>query len=1742
MFRLKSRSPKSINESLRLIQAFENTYGCFGFEPSNKDDRQEGAYYLTRVDSQGNRSYEIYCKPKALKVEKLAESNVSWIEFQREVIDLEFVEELLVALDPERIHIISSACFNFCVGGHAEGDIILNQFLRGTSKFAELHRRLEDCKLPTMVLCNGATRGGGMLFPGIADVVVALESASFGFPEIRRGVLPGVVSISAQRRLGKMTCRQIMMTGKVFDTSTALDNGFVDIKWTGDKDSSIIALKRLATILSSYRTEDLICLKRIIQASGNIAISTIERGLISEPLRYQPRDELVTMKRYSSSIAIIELFGSPTMSWAMVCSLRNCVKELKKDSTLKAILLYAQGDDFCNGGDPVEWVNSCLRGDEQNSLEKVSAVIHQGVLTCCHLWDDLNVPVVVVLNGKVSGAGLALALSADYRIATTNAHFLLGDYKLNDVLQLVLTFRSTIGEIAWLKLSQSYYDSISSAVAMETQLVSSVHEIKEEAIAYALAMCKTIEQAPSEGLYKTIALFRLSADGKTVAERSVTFARRSIISPHEHSYVGNTIRWLECETYFLVDILSARVPLSHLYLALIDCTRKNYFKPLVITLTSLADLDDEYSFSEEMFLLLDWFSMRSRPKVIVVCDGRGLSILLAVLADYSVASETSSFRMQRLDFCVYACLLSKKGIAPCGRLLYQTADICADDAVSIGFVRYLIPKSILVSKLESIVSEVSSCSPDEAVPFSSYCDIVLHEVQRIHASPDKNPSLTLGDNGVAEIRLTTVEDLADALEILGELKYNAVMFFGINVGDKDGAKSRNIFSCIYELSMLSTINRKLDSLQVPLSIVLDGTLSPLAALVSCSCHHRIGGSTTEFDFNDDIFAEALLNVTDALLGVIGPVKTIALSLERGVMNAHEAFEIGLLTMVVEEPLLYAATNFNPVVIRRNTQMSSSLGNDIYKPVDTEPERCLDSAKRIMSSVHCKTMSEATDDSLRVQDSVIHISLQTPFKDDLFPPMLHSFDKENSIVVIHLSSNNKSHEYFAISESLFNVADSISSFLLPVIIVINGMNVISMDDLLLVSLADFIITTDETCNNILKRNQYGSKLKRFNFIISVQPEKSVNELLQNLRQLDKYLLRTIRASFPVSCLEEAELIMSGLLRKDVAVSDRDLVRLSVSESGVGVIELADAPNFNAESMALMQCLKERLCEVQRLALLGDVRCVVIQGAGPHFCTGGWSPSGESDISYESPNDIAAISDVARLIRELPIPSIAAVHGKLIGGGLALAMAADWCIAAADSTYNVGNLPRGMNPLFMLSRCLPLSIGRGPSLKLYLEDSIITNAQAVSLGLVHSTERTSADAKLAAFSMASKIMKPINKHCHGKIARICAKDRVQSSKEILSLYTSVKLQRNSISSKSVESVQPAANLTNISSKVNRVTLDHLVSKLRDIVLSLVNTEISELDFSIPIIEMGLDSLGATQLARQLSDFTGLSLSSDLVFKYPTIEKLSTYVHDVISRDTLYDDKNKQQIIEKKGRVLFLHGGSGNADRIKEILVSRGWTTLLSNYDWFYPEAPNSSVRIGPVMLEYFGMQGMYEDVVSETSEKTMRWSVTSPPIKGLRDFVMPYVPNEEDWRKSEEYLTRFIQEKGPFNIIGGLSEGAATAAILVQMQAFFDRGDLTKGKNVGLDLSRVEMLLLMSGFCDTNTNAHLFDPLHPLIVPTLLLHGKQEPLELINDWFPQLRSCFCGPVVFEHPGHHVVPLVTKYLEIVVKRILSQKNEKK
>jgi methylglutaconyl-CoA hydratase len=143
---------------------------------------------------------------------------------------------------------------------------------------------------------------------------------------------------------------------------------------------------------------------------------------------------------------------------------------------------------------------------------------------------------------------------------------------------------------------------------------------------------------------------------------------------------------------------------------------------------------------------------------------------------------------------------------------------------------------------------------------------------------------------------------------------------------------------------------------------------------------------------------------------------------------------------------------------------------------------------------------------------------------------------------------------------------------------------------------------------------------------------------------------------------------------------------------------------------------------------DCRVVVLSGTGPAFCSG--LDLSELDLSRLDPSTLTAPENstqaehradaerVARLfvaLYELPMPTIAAVHGAAIAGGSGLAFIPDFTIATPLARFGFAEVRIGFVPA-LVSVFLALQIGDKQARDLLLTGRIFTAEHAHHLGLV------------------------------------------------------------------------------------------------------------------------------------------------------------------------------------------------------------------------------------------------------------------------------------------------------------------------------------------------------------------------------------------------------------------------------------------
>jgi enoyl-CoA hydratase/carnithine racemase len=186
----------------------------------------------------------------------------------------------------------------------------------------------------------------------------------------------------------------------------------------------------------------------------------------------------------------------------------------------------------------------------------------------------------------------------------------------------------------------------------------------------------------------------------------------------------------------------------------------------------------------------------------------------------------------------------------------------------------------------------------------------------------------------------------------------------------------------------------------------------------------------------------------------------------------------------------------------------------------------------------------------------------------------------------------------------------------------------------------------------------------------------------------------------------------------SVRDNETLLINASidaHSNVGVIELRDSSHFNALGLDLACDLATA---IEHLSSEVSLHCYVLQAAGPHFCIGGY-PYGkhvETPVSTVGGRLLVTAQSCCKL-RELAGPVITPVHGHLAGGGIALCLNTSYLISESSTTFEHGNLLRGVCPIGDFSQTLIRRVGAASAASIYMADTVLSALGALHVGLTH-----------------------------------------------------------------------------------------------------------------------------------------------------------------------------------------------------------------------------------------------------------------------------------------------------------------------------------------------------------------------------------------------------------------------------------------
>ena len=202
---------------------------------------------------------------------------------------------------------------------------------------------------------------------------------------------------------------------------------------------------------------------------------------------------------------------------------------------------------------------------------------------------------------------------------------------------------------------------------------------------------------------------------------------------------------------------------------------------------------------------------------------------------------------------------------------------------------------------------------------------------------------------------------------------------------------------------------------------------------------------------------------------------------------------------------------------------------------------------------------------------------------------------------------------------------------------------------------------------------------------------------------------------------------------------DKILLRSDENEVAILTLNSPKNLNALSDAMLDELKLTFEEIEKSK---NIRVVIIKAAGRAFCPGHDLKEMQEKRDLENDNGkayfeklLSKCTHVMKLIRELPQPVIAEIHGVAAAAGCQLVATCDIAIASEEASFGVNGVDIGLfcsTPMVALSR----NINRKKAFEMLTTGDFLDPFQAEKLGLINKVAN-SKDLSETSLEIAKKI---------------------------------------------------------------------------------------------------------------------------------------------------------------------------------------------------------------------------------------------------------------------------------------------------------------------------------------------------------------------------------------------------------------------
>jgi methylglutaconyl-CoA hydratase len=214
---------------------------------------------------------------------------------KRNALNPELIAELKKAVErSDRLIVLTGAGHDFCSGADLSGlheavnaDVL--DHMASARALADLFITMRRYPHPIIAAVRGRALAGGCGLATAADIILAAESAQFGYPEVNIGFVPAMVMAILRRCVSEKRAFELITTGDVINAQTAFDFGLVNRVFADETFN--VDVEAFASRLASKSASALMLSKQLLYHTDAMSFeAAIEAGIQTNAIARSTED------------------------------------------------------------------------------------------------------------------------------------------------------------------------------------------------------------------------------------------------------------------------------------------------------------------------------------------------------------------------------------------------------------------------------------------------------------------------------------------------------------------------------------------------------------------------------------------------------------------------------------------------------------------------------------------------------------------------------------------------------------------------------------------------------------------------------------------------------------------------------------------------------------------------------------------------------------------------------------------------------------------------------------------------------------------------------------------------------------------------------------------------------------------------------------------------------------------------------------------------------------------------------------------------------------------------------------------------------------------------------------------------------------------------------------------------------------------------------------------------------------